>query len=148
MDDIFFHIIILQDDLQDLTNIFAIILLPSVLLSPTVFEKDGKCIRSFTWYSFLLNFQELYSHSYDHVSVMFASIPNFSEFYSEDNINKGGVECIRLLNEVIADFDEVNEVYAPLPCFPISEHVSKSTISLFNEKTHQNGCNSSKNLIL
>jgi hypothetical protein len=40
---------------------------------------------------------------------MFASIPNFSDFYSEDNINKGGVECIRLLNEVIADFDEVNK---------------------------------------
>lgn len=36
---------------------------------------------------------------------MFASIPNFSEFYSED-INKG-VECIRLLNEIIVDFDEL-----------------------------------------
>lgn len=36
---------------------------------------------------------------------MFASIPNFTEFYSED-INKG-VECIRLLNEIIADFDEL-----------------------------------------
>ncbi|KXJ15223.1 Adenylate cyclase type 3 [Exaiptasia diaphana] len=48
---------------------------------------------------------ELYSHSYDRVSVMFASITNFSEFYSEDNINNGGVECIRLLNEVIGDFD-------------------------------------------
>jgi len=51
--------------------------------------------------------QELYSHSYVRVSVMFASIPNFSEFYSEDNINNGGVECIRLLNEVIGDFDKV-----------------------------------------
>lgn len=30
---------------------------------------------------------------------MFASIPNFTEFYSED-INKG-MECIRLLNEII-----------------------------------------------
>ncbi|XP_048590688.1 adenylate cyclase type 3 [Nematostella vectensis] len=50
---------------------------------------------------------DLYSHSYKRVSVMFASIPNFSEFYSEDNINNGGVECIRLLNEVITDFDEV-----------------------------------------
>lgn len=61
-------------------------------------------------YCFVVISQELYSHSYEHVSVMFASIPNFSEFYSEDNINKGGVECIRLLNEVIADFDEVKSV--------------------------------------
>lgn len=30
---------------------------------------------------------------------MFASIPNFTEFYSED-VNKG-MECIRLLNEII-----------------------------------------------
>lgn len=42
---------------------------------------------------------ELYSQSRDEVGVMFASIPNFTEFYSED-INKG-MECIRLLNEII-----------------------------------------------
>ncbi|VVC36628.1 Hypothetical protein CINCED_3A015230 [Cinara cedri] len=48
---------------------------------------------------------ELYSQSIDKVGVMFASIPNFTEFYSED-INKG-MECIRLLNEIIADFDEL-----------------------------------------
>nr|CAD7394065.1 unnamed protein product [Timema cristinae] len=48
---------------------------------------------------------ELYSQSRDKVGVMFASIPNFTEFYSED-INKG-MECIRLLNEIIADFDEL-----------------------------------------
>lgn len=30
---------------------------------------------------------------------MFASVPNFTEFYSED-VNKG-MECIRLLNEII-----------------------------------------------
>lgn len=30
---------------------------------------------------------------------MFASIPNFTEFYSED-VNMG-MECIRLLNEII-----------------------------------------------
>ena len=38
---------------------------------------------------------------------MFASIPNFWEFYYETDINKGGKECLRLLNEIIADFDEV-----------------------------------------
>ncbi|XP_026467691.1 uncharacterized protein LOC113371272 [Ctenocephalides felis] len=48
---------------------------------------------------------ELYSQWRADVGVMFASIPNFTEFYSED-INKG-MECIRLLNEIIADFDEL-----------------------------------------
>lgn len=51
------------------------------------------------------NSEELYSQSRDEVGVLFASIPNFTEFYSED-INKG-LECIRLLNEIIADFDEL-----------------------------------------
>lgn len=32
---------------------------------------------------------------------MFASVPNFTEFYSED-VNKG-MECIRLLNEIIGN---------------------------------------------
>ncbi|KAG8224712.1 hypothetical protein J437_LFUL004881 [Ladona fulva] len=38
---------------------------------------------------------------------MFASIPNFSEFYVELETNNEGVECLRLLNEIIADFDEI-----------------------------------------
>ncbi|BES95747.1 Adenylate cyclase [Nesidiocoris tenuis] len=48
---------------------------------------------------------ELYSQTRNKVGVMFASIPNFTEFYSED-VNKG-MECIRLLNEIIVDFDEL-----------------------------------------
>lgn len=38
---------------------------------------------------------------------MFASIPGFADFYSQTEMNKQGVECLRLLNEIIADFDEV-----------------------------------------
>ena len=38
---------------------------------------------------------------------MFASIPNFPEFYVELESNNEGVECLRLLNEIIADFDEI-----------------------------------------
>ena len=38
---------------------------------------------------------------------MFASICHFSEFYKELEGNNEGVECLRLLNEIIADFDEV-----------------------------------------
>ncbi len=34
-------------------------------------------------------------------------IPNFSEFYEEMDVNNEGVECMRVLNEIIGDFDEV-----------------------------------------
>lgn len=36
---------------------------------------------------------------------MFASIPNFKDFYSEDIEN--GKACIRILNEIICDFDSL-----------------------------------------
>ena len=38
---------------------------------------------------------------------MFASIPNFKEFYVQSDANKDGIECLRLLNEIIAEFDKV-----------------------------------------
>lgn len=47
--------------------------------------------------------------SYDCVCVMFASVPDFKEFYTECDINKEGLECLRLLNEIVADFDEVRK---------------------------------------
>ena len=46
---------------------------------------------------------EIYSKSHDMCGVMFASIPNFQDFYSEDIEN--GKACIRVLNEIICDFD-------------------------------------------
>ncbi|XP_037100951.1 adenylate cyclase type 3-like isoform X2 [Syngnathus acus] len=51
--------------------------------------------------------EELYSQSYEEVGVMFASIPNFSDFYTEESINNGGIECLRILNEIISDFDSL-----------------------------------------
>ncbi|KAJ8778739.1 hypothetical protein J1605_013416 [Eschrichtius robustus] len=51
--------------------------------------------------------QDLYYQSYSQVGVMFASIPNFNDFYIELDGNNMGVECLRLLNEIIADFDEL-----------------------------------------
>uniref|UniRef100_A0AAX7U9I7 Adenylate cyclase type 7 n=1 Tax=Astatotilapia calliptera TaxID=8154 RepID=A0AAX7U9I7_ASTCA len=51
--------------------------------------------------------EDLYYQSYDCVCVMFASVPDFKEFYTECDINKEGLECLRLLNEIIADFDEL-----------------------------------------
>ncbi|XP_055861939.1 adenylate cyclase type 5-like isoform X3 [Biomphalaria glabrata] len=47
----------------------------------------------------------LYYEDINNVGVMFASIVNFSEFYIELESNNEGVECLRLLNEIIADFD-------------------------------------------
>jgi hypothetical protein len=54
--------------------------------------------------------QDLYYKSYDCVCVLFASVPDFKEFYTECDINKEGLECLRLLNEIIADFDEVRSL--------------------------------------
>ncbi|ELK08153.1 Adenylate cyclase type 2 [Pteropus alecto] len=51
--------------------------------------------------------QDLYHQSYACVCVMFASIPDFKEFYTESDVNKEGLECLRLLNEIIADFDDL-----------------------------------------
>ncbi|XP_055913036.1 adenylyl cyclase 78C isoform X2 [Eupeodes corollae] len=50
---------------------------------------------------------ELYSNMHSLCGVMFASIPNFQEFYSEDIDN--GKACIRILNEIICDFDALLE---------------------------------------
>lgn len=52
-----------------------------------------------------INDEELYSKSYDAVGVLFASMPNFSDFYTEESVNNQGLECLRFLNEVISDFD-------------------------------------------
>uniref|UniRef100_A0A669CSV5 adenylate cyclase n=1 Tax=Oreochromis niloticus TaxID=8128 RepID=A0A669CSV5_ORENI len=54
-----------------------------------------------------INNQDLYSQSYDCVCVMFASVPQFKEFYNETSENKDGLECLRFLNEIISDFDEL-----------------------------------------
>uniref|UniRef100_UPI00358E9D4B adenylate cyclase type 8-like n=1 Tax=Myxine glutinosa TaxID=7769 RepID=UPI00358E9D4B len=50
---------------------------------------------------------ELFSQSHEKVGVMFASIPEFADFYSQTEMNNQGIECLRLLNEIIADFDEL-----------------------------------------
>ncbi|XP_045457091.1 adenylyl cyclase 78C-like [Melitaea cinxia] len=46
---------------------------------------------------------ELYWQWRGEVGVMFAGIPNFHEFYSEQK----AVDCMRLLNEIIFDFDRL-----------------------------------------
>ncbi|KAK4877004.1 hypothetical protein RN001_009510 [Aquatica leii] len=51
--------------------------------------------------------QDLYHERYGCIAVMFASIPNFKEFYDENDVNKQGLECLRLLNEIICEFDKL-----------------------------------------
>ena len=48
---------------------------------------------------FCVFFKDLYAQGRSNAGVLFASIPNFADFYSED-VNEG-MECIRLLNEII-----------------------------------------------
>ncbi|TDH00418.1 hypothetical protein EPR50_G00188220 [Perca flavescens] len=55
------------------------------------------------------NDEELYSQSYDEVGVMFASIAGFNEYFEQKEIRHEGVDCLRLLNEIIASFDDLLE---------------------------------------
>lgn len=48
-----------------------------------------------------------YSETYKSVAVMFASIPNYSETYAENEMNGQGLKCLQILNEIIHDFDKV-----------------------------------------
>lgn len=51
-----------------------------------------------------LKFKSHCSRNYDNVGVLFATIVNFGEFYEENFA--GGIECIRILHELVADFDK------------------------------------------
>lgn len=50
--------------------------------------------------------EELFSETKEHVCVMFASIPKFNDFWCEwDESRK--LECLRLLNEIVCEFDKL-----------------------------------------
>uniref|UniRef100_A0A1I7T3K7 adenylate cyclase n=1 Tax=Caenorhabditis tropicalis TaxID=1561998 RepID=A0A1I7T3K7_9PELO len=49
---------------------------------------------------------ELYARQHENVCVMFASIPNFKDFWSEWDTNRK-LECLRLLNEIVCEFDKL-----------------------------------------
>uniref|UniRef100_A0A914H1I7 adenylate cyclase n=1 Tax=Globodera rostochiensis TaxID=31243 RepID=A0A914H1I7_GLORO len=52
------------------------------------------------------NKDELYARDHENVCVMFASIPNFKNYWSEcDPARK--LECLRLLNEIVCEFDKL-----------------------------------------
>lgn len=64
---------------------------------------------------------------------MFASIPNYKEFYDETDVNKQGLECLRLLNEIIYDYDEVNRCCrsSDFPLGPSGVALKSSEIFMF-----------------
>lgn len=68
-------------------------------------------------------FQELYARSHGNVCVIFASIPNFKDFWSEWDTSRK-LECLRLLNEIVCEFDKVYMCV----CFILNE----SSLSLFS----------------
>eukprot|EP00063_Salmo_salar_P087881 XP_014062716.1 PREDICTED: adenylate cyclase type 4-like [Salmo salar] len=85
-----------RDEMETMANVNKL-LLKNVLPLHVASEFMGKTIRN----------QDLYSQSCDCVCVMFASVPQFKEFYSESSVNRDGLECLRFLNEIISDFDEL-----------------------------------------
>lgn len=56
-----------------------------------------------------LRYNMSHSRNYEVVGVLFASITNFYEFYEENY--EGGIECIRVLHELVADFDKLLDIY-------------------------------------
>ncbi|XP_047136993.1 adenylate cyclase type 5 isoform X1 [Hydra vulgaris] len=51
--------------------------------------------------------EELYAQACVSVAVLFSNICNFSEFYLELDANGDGMECLRVLNQIIVDFDSL-----------------------------------------
>jgi len=53
----------------------------------------------------LLKTHEVYSETYKNVGIIFAKISNFDDFY--DEAYEGGKEYLRVLNELMGDFEEL-----------------------------------------
>lgn len=83
------------------------------LVKPQTFIFFCKEVIAYFCFSFF-HLQELYSQYYPKVGVFFAAIPNFSDFYIELDANNQGMECLRVLNEILVDFDEVS-----FPCVTV-----------------------------
>lgn len=51
--------------------------------------------------------QDLYYDFHPETGILFASIPDFADYYEEEEVNNQGIECMRLLNEIFGDFDQL-----------------------------------------
>ncbi|XP_023646090.1 adenylate cyclase type 2-like isoform X1 [Paramormyrops kingsleyae] len=99
-----------QDEIETRENLNRLLLenvLPAHVATLFIGENKKNEVGLLTNTVFTERHKDLYYKSYDCVCVMFASVPDFKEFYTECDINKEGLECLRLLNEIIADFDEL-----------------------------------------
>ena len=52
--------------------------------------------------------EQLYCEEYSFCAVMFASITNFMEFYTETDKNEQGLQCLKILNKILVEFDTVS----------------------------------------
>ena len=52
---------------------------------------------------------KLFCEEYENVAVMFASLPRYLDFYTESEIKGGGDAPLRVLNQIIANFDKVKK---------------------------------------
>ncbi len=55
----------------------------------------------------VVSIQDLYSQYYEEIGVLFAACPNFTDHYTEDAISKDGLEWMRVLNEILSDYDDL-----------------------------------------
>ena len=51
----------------------------------------------------------LYYEPYTSCAVMFAAIPNFFKFYTENKDNDDGLQYLSVLNDIICEFDKVRQ---------------------------------------
>ena len=78
--------------------------------------------------------QDLYHETYENICVMFASIPNFWDFYQQTTISKHGIECLRLLNEIIGEFDQVEHILHEMnqvEHLSSAQHISHTFVLLY-----------------
>jgi len=54
--------------------------------------------------------EELYHEEYKFVACLFASIPNFMDYYTQQDATDGGLHCLELLNHIISGFDAVRHL--------------------------------------
>lgn len=52
--------------------------------------------------------KESHNRSYQNVSVMFASIPHFMDFFADGDLSKNGLKGLQILNQIITEFDKVS----------------------------------------
>ena len=78
------------------------------LLTIAIAIQNVSYIYLYSWNTKHMHYtQDLYYDYHPEAGILFASIPDFAEYYEEEECNKQGIECMRLLNEIFGDFDQL-----------------------------------------